>query len=130
HGAVLSHRRGRWQRPYQRFFGDSLQAYYFPYKQSSATVVNLVLRTQLPAAAVTPWLRREASAAYSDTVLGPTETLAARESSALGTPRFQATLFVLFSLLAVTLAITGVYGVLSYGVARHQREIGIRMALG
>lgn len=51
-------------------------------------------------------------------------------SEALAQPRIFSWVFGAYSLLAVVITATGLYGTLSYAVSRRTRELGIRMALG
>jgi hypothetical protein len=75
-------------------------------------------------------VRGELRAAGSDILLTNIASMYEQVDQSLLQERLVATLSLFFGLLALSLACIGLYGVMSYNVARRAHEIGIRMALG
>ncbi len=75
-------------------------------------------------------VRGEVAALSRDVAVIWVRTMQQQIAAALTSERLLATLSTAFGLLALLLACIGLYGVVSYDVARRSRDIGIRLALG
>jgi predicted permease len=100
---------------------------YTPVRDSE---VHFVLRTATKPEALIPAIRKVVSNLDSNLPLWSVRTQAERINQLLFNERLLARLASLFGVLALCLACLGIYGLLSYDVARRTREIGIRTALG
>ena len=91
---------------------------------------TLVARTEGQMDPLLAALRTEARAIDDKVPAVAVQSLEQAIGIVLLLPRMSAVLFGLFGVLGLILASVGIYGVISYGVARRTHEFGIRMALG
>ncbi len=91
---------------------------------------TLVVHTPGNAAGMAGALRREVYKLDPDMAVYNLETMDEHVRAAYVLPRVAAMLFGIFGAIGLVLATVGLYGVMSFAVARRTREIGIRMAMG
>ena len=92
--------------------------------------MSFVLRTQVDSASVIGAVRSILSAADPDMAISPARTMEQIVEESVAPRRFQMRLAVAFAISALLLASLGIYGVISFTVARRTQEMGIRIALG
>jgi putative ABC transport system permease protein len=111
-------------------------AFYRPFAQWARSTgfpqrsASLVIRSARDALSLAVPVRNVIRSLDARLPVSSVQSMEAVMSRAVAQPRFTLALLLAFGALALTLALVGIYGIVSYTVAARRQELGIRMALG
>jgi putative ABC transport system permease protein len=103
---------------------------YRPWRQRATGNMTVVARTSEAPAALASAIRPEVRKLAPNLPITAMRTMKEIVSASIAQRRFEMLLISAFAVVALSLGVIGVYGVVSLSVANRTREIGLRMALG
>lgn len=103
---------------------------YFPYLQIASPEMSLVVRTASNPLNLVAAVKSQIQAIDKDLPTDDAKTMQQLLTESMSGRRFNMLLLTVFGVVALVLAIVGIYGVMSFTVRQRTHEIGIRVAVG